>query len=351
MTTFLGYCKNIFAMPTDFVLPPHLLSAAETWERHFESQLCDSKFGYPRGPVYKTPVLDDQLKELLLPSLGSSRLLKKRPRLCLSHDVDYLTATTPMNLKRAVATRSWAWKRESYVDSLKKIIDFDLSVASSSTLFMAAPAWSPNPLVRARQWLLDPSYQEQDSEFQEILEHISRPSVEIGLHGSFFSQQKNLLDQEKAALSKMTSRSVTSGRQHWLNLPEPRRDLAQLVSAGISVDSTLGWNGYVGFRGGICHPMVLATRSGDITLLPMLLMDGPLFDDLKLSQEDVVAMSVALLEEVFIRGGTVSIDWHERGAHPSYNWFAAYEKIVLWAKQRGFEFIQAHESASEGAAL
>lgn len=342
MIRFLDFAEELFEVPQDFKLPEALKTDVLRWETLIWQQIECSKFGYPQTDVYETPVLEDTVISLLLPLLGAERLRKKSPTLCLSHDLDYLNSTIQMNLKRSVATRRPHFKNETYLNSIKEIIAFDLNTANSSVFFVATPQKASTPTHRMKQWLLDPSYELQDELFQQALEHLKHPQVEIGIHGSFYSHELNLLSDEVRRLHLLTDKKITSGRQHWLNLPEPKKDFERMRKAGITVDSTLGWNGAIGFRGGIARCLPVSTSHGRLYLLPMVLMDGPLFDDLKMTTTEVVETSKRLLSQVLQRGGTVSIDWHERSAHPSYDWFKAYQQIVTWAKAQGFHFSTPH---------
>ncbi|MEZ4273006.1 MAG: hypothetical protein R3C68_16710 [Myxococcota bacterium] len=70
----------------------------------------------------------------------------------------------------------------------------------------------------------------------------------------------------------------------------------------------------------------------------MALMDGVLFDDLKLSPDEAFEKCVGILEQVFARSGCVALNWHGRSAHGSYRWHGCYEKVLRWAREKGFAF-------------
>ena len=335
---FKSVLAEFFNLPSDYSLPEKLSFEVQKWEHLLEDQIVLSRLGYPRTNVFKVPVLEDQLLNLMLPELGAFRLKKKNPTLCLTHDLDYLKSTTQMNLKRVLATRKFQWRQENYFASIKKIIDFDLAIGGASTFFVAAPKFAGPGIKRLQQWILDPSYRLTDPEFVDVFQLFKNRHVDVGIHGSFYSHTENTLQQEVQSLSQYFDKPVLTSRQHWLNLPSPIQDLQRIYDSGIRIDTTLGWNGNVGFRGGLSRAFPIQLSHGNLFLLPMVLMDGPLFDDLKLSKNEVVNLSKQLLDEVFKRNGTVAIDWHERSAHSSYGWFQAYEEIVNWAAKKGFDF-------------
>jgi hypothetical protein len=163
-------------------------------------------------------------------------------------------------------------------------------------------------------------------------------NCEIGLHGSYFSLEENLLERERQNLEQTFNRPVLMGRQHWLNLPG-EASVERIFNAGITVDSTLGWNGSSGFRGGMARPFPILLSGGKhLWEVPLVLMDGPLFNDLGLDTDGVFAYAKKILQQVWVRRGMVAINWHERAAHPDYGWFEAYRRILEWAKGAGFQF-------------
>ena len=336
--SFLEIARSFFEIPDDFSLPEKSSSSISIWQKRLSEQFNNAKYGYPKTEIFRIPTLEDDLIEILAPILGIKRKIETNATLCLTHDLDYLKSTTQMNIKRSFSQKMPNWKYENYFTSIQTLVEYDISQGGSSSFFVACPQKIRPGLRRMKQWILDPSYNLHDALFQEVLSIFNKKNVEIGIHGSFYSHEENLLSEEVIKLSKATGRQIRCARQHWLNLPDPSNDFARIAGAGIKVDSTMGWNGTVGFRGGISRPFKIQTANGPLALLPMVLMDGPLFDDLRLSPSEAVKLSIQILEEVHQRQGTVALDWHERCAHPSYEWFDAYCEIVSWAKNKGFQF-------------
>ena len=128
-----------------------------------------------------------------------------------------------------------------------------------------------------------------------------------------------------------------------MNLPQ--ETLGVIKEAGIQIDSTLGWNGQCGYRCGMARPFPLMT-SEDASLweVPLLLMDGPIFDDQKLKPDEAFEYCRKLLKPVISTGGCVAITWHERSAHADYQWVATYEKLLEACKLEGFEFLSLSEA-------
>jgi hypothetical protein len=170
----------------------------------------------------------------------------------------------------------------------------------------------------------------------------------VGLHGGFYSLQSGLIEKEVKKLSIRTQSPIFSGRQHWLNLPDREQAFTSIRSSGLANDSTLGWNGVVGFRGGFSRPFYLqAGEKAYVREVPMLLMDGALFDDLRLNRQEAVSVAKKHLSEVKSRGGCAALNWHDRSASPHYGWAPAYEEIINWAFNEGFAFATVNQAANE----
>jgi hypothetical protein len=327
------------------------------WYTEFSSDIEDARLGYPAGVVRTAPDLEDQLLELAgkaFESMGAKRK-NHEPALCLTHDIDYLQPTLQMRLKKAVGERklSWPAARGTYLESIEKLLACDARAAGRggvSTVFVASPSRVLNPARRAAQWLLDPSYSAKDAEFARLKDLIRRQACEVGIHGSFFSIERGLLREETERLAVDLGLSVKVSRQHWLNLPAPVRGraLEYVLEAGLRVDSTLGWNGRIGFRCGMARPFAIELESGArIAEIPMVIMDGALFEGLQGGSDEAVQRSTAMLDEVYRRRGCVAINWHDRAADPEYGWYDAYEKILDWARSKGFKFLTVSQGAAE----
>lgn len=323
--------------------PPEGLS---DWWHLFYQDLYRSQNGYALGQVHQSAYTEDAIQRVFAQAgvLEACTPRTRTPVICLSHDIDYLRPTLQMNLKRIISQRKWAPypKGEHFMDSLERLLQIDRQAGQPgeavSTLFIPCPRYSPNPLRWPNQWIIDPSYRLNEPLFDRLRVFIDQYRCEVGLHGSFYSIRDQFLKDERETLSHALGRPITCGRQHWLNLPGIK-PLDIIHQSGIQVDSTLGWNGNVGFRGGMMRPFPIRLLSGQwIWEVPLVLMDGPLFDDLKLSAEEVVSMGKRLLEPVMTQGGCVAINWHERSAHSDYGWVEAYEKLTEWLASYKIEF-------------
>lgn len=316
-------------------------SEITSWLADFKTDLTDTKLGYAGHSIYTTPVLEDRLIEIV--GKYVSPLPKRVPTLCLTHDIDYIEPTWQLLLKQFIGYRKLLSlaRPNGFLDSISALLAVDQKYAgrAKSTVFLA----SPHPAVGVRQRLIqtiiDPSYKLDSALFLKLKDILNSFECELGIHGSFHSLTQGSLKLEKETLEKAMACEIHSVRQHWLHLPG-EDPVGEILSAGLTYDSTLGWNGRPGFRGGFGRPFPLLSATGNkIWELPLVVMDGPLFFDMKLSTSEVVATATSILQEVHDRGGCVAIDWHDRAADPDYGWLEAYESILQWARERNFAFM------------
>lgn len=324
------------------------------WHVEFLRDIHESSRGYPLRPVREFPDLEDRIRDIGIRAglEGSGSQKELRPAICLTHDLDNLQPTLQMRLKRLITQRKLRLKssKDDFLSSLETLLKFNNQIAGKtgcSTVFVACKSQSPSVSTRLSQWLIDPAYSPEDADLGTFLRLLDSENCEVGLHGSFFSLSHDLLSNEKEILEEVLGRPVSLSRQHWLHLPT-QDSMEKIWSAGLRIDSSLGWNGNVGFRCGMARPfpIVLDARR-TLWEVPLLLMDGPIFDDLGLDFEGAISLSRELLGQVKERGGCVAINWHERAASPDYNWFEAYQAILNWAKEEGFRFVTLSEAVQE----
>lgn len=331
-------------------------SAIQRWYGRLRADIVGGRSGYPNGPVRKTPTLEDEVHELVGRSGLSVAVRKHKPALCLSHDIDYLRPTLQLRLKRTIAERRLVRRStpRTYLASVERLLQMDLEASGSlgnSTVFVASPRRLWTPRARLTQWLIDPSYRTSGRDFKELTKLTERFGCHIGVHGSYLSIAKALLQDERTSLQTAMQRKVFLGRQHWLNLPGSRAQ-EHVADSGIRIDSTLGWNGTWGFRGGLARPFPICLHedglgrcdekaSGHRHLweVPLLLMDGTLFEENGRDSGKVVDEACKALEEVSRRNGCVAVNWHGRAAASDYGWSAAYEQILTAATAFGFSFV------------
>lgn len=183
-----------------------------------------------------------------------------------------------------------------------------------------------------RRSLLDPAYDPREPRLAGEIRSLIAGGWTIGLHLAFDSwRSADRMAVERAALEAVAGVPVVCCRQHWLRFSWRETWKAQ-ADAGLTLDSSLGFNDRPGFRNGCAlrfRPWD-PERGGPLAIeaLPLLFMDSH-FYSYELHDDGSRAAAMARwLEEVRVVGGEVSLLWHQRVLHPDYGWGAGYEDLV-----------------------
>ena len=121
---------------------------------------------------------------------------------------------------------------------------------------------------------------------------------------------------------------------HWLYFGP--QSPALLEEAGYSYDSTVGYNGAVGYRAGtgqVFKPF--ATQR--LLELPLHLMDTAMFypSHMNLSPVAARAEMQALIGNAVRFGGVLTVNWHDRSLAPERLWDQPYLDLLAELKRRG----------------
>lgn len=159
--------------------------------------------------------------------------------------------------------------------------------------------------------------------------------ADVGIHPSYASSDdKALLKSETDALSEVLKRDVSISRMHFLRMKLPMT-YHQLIDIGITDDYTMGYAAQPGFRAGIANPYAFYDLDHDVatnlTVHPVMLMDGTLKDYLKLDPDEAIEVSITLLNEVKKYGGKFVTLWHNETLSNSkrwHGWNKVYYEII-----------------------
>lgn len=343
---FINIVKSYYQIKDEESLKSLLASKKQeilSWVSRFDEDIHNSHRGYPRGEVMESPLLEERLKLIVQDNMDLLTAYEDKPTLCLTHDLDYLSPTWALKFKTLVGRKKWlgGLRPQQFLDSIKMYLDLENELFSGnvkSTFFIPSVKRSKSLRARVVQSIIDPSYRVESDEFSQLKDLIKEYKPDVGLHGSYFStEEAGEFTQEKTMLEEALQCSVNMARQHWLHLPN-KSSLKVLADAGIRYDSTLGWNGKMGFRCGLSRPFALDFGENSLIEIPLLIMDGVLFDELNLSEDEAFALCVHYLNLVFAAKGTVAINWHGRTYSTPYYWGDLYKRLLEWAIQKGFQF-------------
>lgn len=162
----------------------------------------------------------------------------------------------------------------------------------------------------------DPSYDLNHPYVRMALDEVKGRGFEIGIHISYLAaENRDLMKEELSYLKKVAGREILGGSLHYLRL-QVNRTWEYLSDIGLTYDTSMGYNEALGFRAGWAHPYLPYSfdqkRALPILSLPLVIMDGVLFDTERLSIHEATSYCLKLLEEVKLRKGMAVILWHLR---------------------------------------
>ena len=306
----------------------------------FYSQKSDAYGRFPyqdslaqKYGLVEIPIVDEYAMILRrnLCSCSSENFMPKprQPKIVPTHDIDHLCRFKNrfqalksiigrdllINRNLSMAKESMMWYRywkespslDPYIDAIKEFLDCDKEKGLTSIFFFKAMD-EDHP---------DATYNVKNPILKEIIEIVISRGGQVGLHGSYPSADDICrLHQEKQNLSKLCDKEICTSRQHYLRarFAGSPNSLDLWRQAGITDDYTLGFAERCGFRCGTCHPYPLydirADKVTDIIEHPLIVMDGTLFDYMKLPVEDAKNLVMRLKQRCFDVEGDFVILWH-----------------------------------------
>ena len=180
----------------------------------------------------------------------------------------------------------------------------------------------------------DATYDVHDPLLQHLIWNVTSRGGQIGLHGSYPSAEHlQYLHKEKQNLSELCDKTIRVSRQHYLRtfFADDPNSLDLWRQAGITDDYTLGFAERCGFRCGTCHTYPLYdVRNDCVTNIiehPLIVMDGTLFDYMKLPVEDAKMLVMKLKQRCFDVEGDFIILWHNHATTREFKPY--YENVYL----------------------
>lgn len=344
--------ENSIYIPFDIITLPFLLLSRY---EEFHAWECDEhgrfQFKGSLADKYKLveiPLVDEYamlLRRWLCRYFPDSVQAISRPsRIVPTHDIDILYRFTG---------RFQAWKSILGRDLL---INRDLKMARKSLKeykkWKTHPYWDPylraavEMLEREQEQHLHPiffvkatekghpdaTYDVNDPLLQHLIWNVTSRGGQIGLHGSYPSAEHlQYLHKEKQNLSELCDKTISVSRQHYLRtfFADDPNSLDLWRQVGITDDYTLGFAERCGFRCGTCHPYPLYDvrndKVTDIIEHPLIVMDGTLFDYMKLPVGKAKKLVMKLKKRCFDVEGDFVFLWHN---HATTREFEPYYREV-----------------------
>jgi peptidoglycan/xylan/chitin deacetylase (PgdA/CDA1 family) len=311
----------------------------------------------------------------------------KQFAVCLTHDIDHISANSPAHeLRRgALRARMRAESRKKDRPTLTRSGLFEAGKGAAGGVLRASKAamsTGEDPYHRWEDWLelesevgarstffvlpeetkkehvTDSVYRYDDTvSFEgehttllEVLKEVSDRGWEVGLHGSWYSYDDvEEMRFQKEQIQDIVGDDVVSVRQHWLH-HDIRKTPCVQQEAGLKYDSTLGPKGDVGFRFGTSYPWRLYDINKgtelDIIEVPLIVQDTALFDSKYsgMGPDDAFERVKNITKEVKQVGGVLTINWHNNADEERWNfykrllrylddqdpWFATVREVGEW---------------------
>ena len=299
---------------------------------------------------YSRPDLSEwswKIFKALVPDSNDPVFKHPQLRVHLTHDVDRVNPYDPMGLLRRliVSTRGvdtnslarladfmgWVKNGVNFPEVFETIMGMEQSAGAMGTYFCMSGPYSFRKIGSRTEDC------RKNRRAQKVFQQISRHGHRLGLHGCAYSLDNRDYARQREDLAETARLEVTWHRNHYL-VWNPTISPPALREAGISVDSTLGFNTRQAFRAGLAWPYELWDIKKDapsgVLEIPMVFMDaaGVITQD-GLTWDDLYHQ-LDLSEAV---GGEVAVNFHPDYflGHPLV--FKRYEAFLQWLNHRGVQ--------------
>ncbi|MFN2627995.1 MAG: hypothetical protein ABR569_05075 [Gaiellaceae bacterium] len=377
------------------VLPEALarrLLRAEEYEQAHRDQWGCWEFGFCesfREGRLLEPDIDRWVAERRAELAGTAELeplwpTGRRFAICMTHDVDLLSRTsTPRQALRSLRTSitdSAATPRQQIIrlvrpgvraaraayngisttpaaEMLERSVQIERDRGVTASYFFTAYPGAASSRYDCTYGLEDPCrFRGKRMRVADVLRTLDDEGFDVGLHGSYNSALvPGMLAREKASLESATGLAISTTRQHFIHW-DVRITPHLQADAGLTADSTLGFNRSIGFRAGtsLPHRHFDIERGARLNLLqvPLLVHDGALLrpDALELDVELATDVIRTFVDRAAELGGLATMIFHpnnieredylelftrsieyglERGG-----WFASLRDVDRWWRER-----------------
>ena len=180
-------------------------------------------------------------------------------------------------------------------------------------------------------------------EISPQINQILKRGGEIALHGIDAWTDESKGKAERTGIAAITGTTGIGVRMHWLCFDEATPSILDL--AGFTYDSTVGYNGTVGYRAGTLQAY-RPLKANQLLELPLHIMDTALFCPSHLNLDPTEAKKIVnrCIADAIRFGGVLTLNWHDRSIAPERQWEDIYVKIVTDLKQHNPWFATASQA-------
>lgn len=217
-----------------------------------------------------------------------------------------------VSFKRIKRLKDRCLNKTACIDEGNEVIDFIIDTSKKyglKDIFY---------FMHSKESLYDGNYYADYNDVINLMKKILSKGHSIGLHPSYNSylNKDDICEEAKSLLrivKEHAGKSIIGGRQHYLRWSNPETWRAYEY-AGLKTDSTLTFAGHVGFRCGVCYPYkvfdLIKRKTLDVEEHPLIVMDGTLFEYMKLSENEAMEICTKLAEQCKKYNGEFVFLWH-----------------------------------------
>ncbi len=180
-------------------------------------------------------------------------------------------------------------------------------------------------------------------QIEATIRQLLAAGCEVGLHGIDAWIDSASAREEKGEIQRLTGGTQCGVRMHWLYYSQKSPKV--LEEAGLTYDSTSGYNETVGYRAGTTQ-VFKPLGAKQLLELPLHVMDTALF--YPAHQDYSPAEAAAVVEQLINNaarfGGCLTINWHDRSVAPERLWDSFYRDLFEHLKTRGVWFANASQA-------
>lgn len=285
---------------------------------------------YPEGKPFAVCLTHD------LDTLGSSpKTALKQTRHALVRSIKHVRQGRPGRIGgelRSLWGKTFAGDRLWNLDDIRAL-ERAHGVNSSYNLYARTPANAHG----LRQWLYNPEYDlARHTRLRRELASLADEGDELAVHGSYASAySEEMLRGEIEKIERDCGVRVRGGRQHFLQYEVPATARRHAV-CGLEYDTSLGFRDLNGYRAQSCHAFLpydhTAEAAVPVLQLPLVIMDGVLFDRDGMTPARAWEDMEGLLARVRDLNGACSILWHNHVFDERLfpGWREMYARALDW---------------------
>jgi peptidoglycan/xylan/chitin deacetylase (PgdA/CDA1 family) len=161
---------------------------------------------------------------------------------------------------------------------------------------------------------IDAYYSFEEERIKQVVSNLVEEGDEIGLHATYHSyNDEKIFEKDFISVKKLFGENPIGNRQHWLRFKYPNT-LRILEKTGIKYDSSWAFNDHIGWRNSYCLPFrpydIENNRMMEIWEFPLTVMDGTLFQYMKMDQNSAMKDIDEILNAVTTFNGLFTLLWH-----------------------------------------